>query len=189
MICVYVFYAAIHKICLIKIGVREFHVPCTLKSYPFMFTLPNTGLPQSFMGIHGSIKYTIEAIAKMKESPFTVGTTEEFTMRGYLDLNSSLPREIVAGPIILEFDNSFQFPLLGFFRAHANTQQSKGNVQVKLNLDKRGFAFGEFIQFQVKVTNGSKKELAENFLKFLQVILSGLMPCHCHFSLIIILFI
>jgi hypothetical protein len=125
-------------------------------SYPFEIPLPS-GIPSSFEGEHGSVKYFLEATMKHSEGGFDHTFRTLFYVKGILDLNSD-PQAQLEKPEVSQEEHlccfccksgpvGFNFAILG----------------------KGGVIPGDSVEFLADIYNMSDAKEVEMKLKLIQV--------------------
>lgn len=121
---------------------------CTINTgrstYPFQFNLPY-GLPSTFEGAHGSIKYSIEAVIG-RSWAFDCKSTTNFQVVGILDLNNVPAAQL---PVVTKASKKF-----GIFI-------QSGPLDIILRLPKSGAVPGEYVPFIAEIFNKSNKTVTE----------------------------
>lgn len=112
--------------------------------YPFQFILPH-GLPSSFEGKHGSIKYSLEAVIG-RSWAFDCKSRTNFHVVGVVDLNNVPAAQL---PIVVKACKTFGL----IFQS--------GPLDVTLRLPKGGAVPGEFLPFAAEIFNKSDKTVTE----------------------------
>jgi len=129
-------------------------------SFPFQFKIP-AGLPPSFEGDYGYIRYYCKAIIDKPWEGKNEIRLAAFNVMSNYDLNS-LPSSIVATPCEAR---DVRIANTGGF---CGLCESKGEVSVYMKTDRKGYVPGEQIIFDINIRNKSNQELTKWEIRLLQ---------------------
>ncbi len=124
------------------------------QTYPFHFTLP-LGLPSSFHGEFGSIRYSLEAIVGQSWA-FDSKAHVPFQVAGIVDLNNEPTAQV---PVTVKACKTFGL----IFKS--------GPLDVTLRIPRGGAVPGEYVPFIAEIFNKSDKTVTE-YLSIHQVNIS-----------------
>ncbi|KAF7687397.1 hypothetical protein HF521_014625 [Silurus meridionalis] len=114
-------------------------------TFPFSFQLPETNMPPSFKGSHGSIKYVLEAkLHRSWKIPETV--VKEFTFVSKVPDTCALLMQPLSGSVEQK---------MKFF--------TSGSASIKASTDKKGYMQGERIKVETHIENSSSRALKLKF--------------------------
>jgi len=129
-------------------------------SFPFTFKIP-AGLPPSFEGDHGYIRYFCKVAIDKPWEPKNEVRIAAFNVMNSLDLNS-LPTSITSKPKeARDVREANSGGLCGLC-------QSRGEVNIYMRTDRKGYVPGEQIVFDLHITNKSGQELTKWEIRLLQ---------------------
>jgi len=129
-------------------------------SFPFSFKIP-AGLPPSFEGDHGYIRYFCKAAIDKPWEPKNEVRIAAFNVMNSLDLNS-LPTTITSKPKeARDVREANSGGLCGLC-------QRRGEVSIYMRTDRKGYVPGEQIIFDLHITNKSGQELTKWEIRLLQ---------------------